>query len=67
MTYKFKKGQKVHVKFGEMFSATFQGPEVPTTQGPGLPITDRRIYRGEPEYKIKFFSGWWPERNLVEA
>ena len=67
MNYKFKKGDLVHVRFEEMFSSSFGGTPVYTTAGPGLPVTDRRLNQGEPEYKIKFFSGWWPERNLVEV
>lgn len=67
MEFKFKKGQRVHLLFGEMYSEIFRGPEVPTTKGPGLPITDRRINQGEPEYKVKFFTGWWKEKNLLEV
>jgi hypothetical protein len=67
MEFKFKKGQKVHVRFGEIFSSSFGGTPVYTTAGPGLPITDRRINQGEPEYKVKFFTGWWKEKNLLEV
>ena len=67
MEFKFKKGDLVHVMFGEMYSEVFRGGPAPTTKGPGLPITDRRLNKGEPEYKIKFFSGWWKEKNLMEV
>jgi hypothetical protein len=62
MEFKFKKGMKVHLIFGD--------PDLvgrPTTQGPGLVVTDRRINQGEPEYKVKFFTGWWNEECLQEV
>lgn len=65
MEFKFKKGQRVHLLFGEMYSDIFRGPDVPTTKGPGLRIKDCRIYRGEPQYKVECFTGWWNERNLL--
>ena len=65
MDFKFKKGQKVHVRFGEVFSSSFGGTPVYTTAGPGLRIKDCRIYRGEPQYRVEHFTGWWNEGNLV--
>ena len=67
MEFKFKKGDLVHVMFGEMYSEVFRGGPAPTTQGPGLRVKDCRVYQGEPQYKVECFTGWWPERNLVEV
>ena len=67
MDFKFKKGQKVHILFGELFSSSFSGPPVYSTRGPGLRVTDRRVYRGEPQYKVECFAGWWNEANLQEV
>jgi hypothetical protein len=65
MEFKFKKGERVHILFGEMYSDIFRGSSAPQTKGPGLRIKDRRIYQGEAQYKIECFTGWWAERNLV--
>jgi hypothetical protein len=67
MEFKFKKGQKVHVRFGEIFSSSFGGTLVYTTAGPGLRIKDRRVHQGEPQYKVESFVGWWNEANLQEV
>lgn len=67
MNYKFKKGDLVHVRFVEMFSSSFGGTPVYTTEGPGLRVKDCRVHQGEPQYKVECFTGWWPERNLVEV
>ena len=64
MEFKFKKGQKVHVRFGEIFSSSFGGTGL-YTAGPGLPGPKNQS--GEPEYKVKFFTGWWKEKNLLEV
>lgn len=64
--FKFKKGDKVHVKFTEMFSTCF-GAGVP---GPGIcsEITDCRVHPdGKNQYKIKSFTGWWDEVTLQEV
>ena len=62
--FKFKKGDKVHVKFTEMFSTCFGGG---FTTGPGIcsEITDCRVHPdGKNQYKIKCFTGWWDECTL---
>lgn len=65
MEFKFKKGERVHLLFGEMYSSIFRGGSEPQTKGPGLRIKDCRIHQGEPQYKVECFTGWWDERNLV--
>ena len=67
MDFKFKKGQKVHIRFGELFSSSFGGTPVYTTQGLGLRIKDRRVHQGVPQYKVECFTGWWNEANLQEV
>lgn len=66
MEFKFKIGDKVHVKFTEMFSVCF-GAGVPN---PGIcsEITDCRVHPdGKNQYKIKCFTGWWDEVTLQEV
>ena len=66
--FKFKKGDKVQVKFVEMFSSAFGGSSFYTTEGAGYVITDRRVHPdGKNQYKLKSFTGWWDECTLEPA
>ena len=64
---KFKKGDKVLIKFSNMFMSTFCGTVTAQTSEPSK-ITDCRVHAdGRNQYKIKGFTGWWFEDNLVKA
>ena len=69
MEFKFKIGDKVHIKFTEMFSTLFCAPGFGTTSSAlGGVITDSRVHPdGKNQYKIKGFTGWWDEVTLQEA
>ena len=67
MNFKFKKGDKVHVKYTDMLSTYFGGG---LSVGPGIcsEITDCRVHPdGKHQYKIKSFTGWWDECTLELA
>ena len=66
--FKFKKGTQVQIKFTEMFSAIFGGGGFGNASSAiGGKITDRREYKGIPQYKVSGFTGWWNEETLQEA
>lgn len=66
MNFKFKIGDKVHVKFTEMFSACF-GTGI-ASPGINRTITDRRVHPdGKNQYKLRGFTGWWDEVTLQEV
>ena len=68
MEFKFKKGDKVHVKFTEMFSTFFGSSLFNTDPGICSEITGRRVHPdGKNQYKLKGFTGWWDEVTLQEA
>ena len=62
--FKFKKGDKVVIETGKMFTATFGGPVNTTTTEPSE-ITDCREHGRTAQYKVKGFTGWWDESNLT--
>lgn len=64
--FKFKKGDKVVITTGKMFTAIFGGPVNTSTTEPSK-ITDCREHNGIIQYKVKGFTGWWNENNLQEA
>lgn len=64
--FKFKKGDKVHVKFTEMFSACFGSNSFNADPGICSEVTDSRKHLdGKNQYKLKGFTGWWDEVTLV--
>lgn len=68
MEFKFNKGDKVHVKFTEMFSTCFGSN--PFNADPGIysEVTDTRKHPdGKNQYKLKGFIGWWDEVTLQEV
>ena len=68
MEFKFKKGDRVHVKFTEMFSACFGSNPFNSDPGIGSEVTDRRQHPdGKYQYKLKGFTGWWDECTLEHA
>jgi hypothetical protein len=69
MEFKFKRGNKVHILFGEIFSSTFGGDPLNNRSftGEGLKITSLRNHNGVAQYKVEGFTGWWNEDNLQEA
>lgn len=62
---KFKKGDKVIINLGAMFTNTFGGPIDNSTSEPTI-ITDCRIYNGNNQYKVKGYVGWWNETALTK-
>lgn len=69
MNFKFKKGDKVKIKYGEMFAKTLGGVEdqMQTIIG-DFEITDRKNSVGTMyHYKLKGLKGWWEESHLVAA
>ena len=63
----FKKGDKVLIKFSNMFTSTFYGAVTAMTSEPSK-ITDCRVHAsGRNQYKVKGYSGWWNEDNLIKA
>lgn len=65
--FKFKKGDKVLIKISNMFGMTFCGTVQAQTSEPSK-ITDTRVHaNGRPQYKVKGYSGWWFEENLIKA
>lgn len=63
---KFKKGDKVIITIGNMFTAAFGGLVNTSTTEPSK-ITDCRVHNGVAQYKVKGFTGWWNEECLQEA
>lgn len=63
MEFKFKKGDKVIITIGNMFTAAFGGLVNTSTTEPSK-ITDCRVHNNENQYKVKGFTGWWPEHSL---
>lgn len=63
MDFKFKKGDKVNIAIGNIFTGAFGGP-VNTSTTELSKITDCRVHNGENQYKVKGFIGWWNEDNL---
>ena len=69
MEFKFKIGDKVYIKYTDMFSTLFGAPGfgAPSPALGGV-ITDRRVHRdGKNQYMIKGFTGWWDEVTLKEV
>lgn len=64
--FKFNKGDKVLITVGNMFTAAFGGLVNTSTTEPSK-ITDYRVHNGAAQYKVKGFTGWWNEDNLVKA
>lgn len=65
--FKFKKGDMVLIQISNMFSMTFCGMATAQTSEPSK-ITDIRVHaNGRPQYKLKGYSGWWFEENLIKA
>ena len=64
--FKFKKGDKVVIETGKMFTAAFGGPVNTSTTEPSK-IMDCREHNGTNQYKVKGFTGWWDESNLMEV
>lgn len=57
---KFKKGDKIIIKIGSMFTSSFDGPIDNSNSEPSV-IRDCRVYKGKNQYKIKGYVGWWDE------
>ena len=64
--FKFKKGDKVVIETGKMFTAAFGGPVNTSTTEPSK-IMDCREHNSTNQYKVKGFTGWWDESNLMEV
>lgn len=64
--FKFKKGDKVVIETGKMFTAAFGGPVNTSTTEPSK-ITDYREHNGTNQYKVKGYTGWWNESDLKEV
>lgn len=66
MNFKFKIGDKIHVKFTEMFSNCF-GTGI-ASPGINRIVIDRRVHPdGKNQYKLRGFTGWWDEVTLQEV
>ena len=64
----FKIGDKVQIKFTDMFSTFFGGGGFGNASSAlGGTIKDYRVYKGKTQYKVSGFTGWWDEVNLQEA
>lgn len=64
---KFKKGDRVLIKISNMFSMTFCGSATTQTSEPSK-ITACKVHaNGRNQYKVKGYSGWWFEDNLIKA
>ena len=67
MEFKFKKGDKVIINLSNMFTTTFCG-SVQAQTSEASKITDSRVHaNGRNQYKVKGYSGWWYEDNLIKA
>lgn len=59
--FRFTRGQWVEVKL------PFGNPEDPDTPGFKAQVILREMKDGEPKYRLKNFTGWWPENTLQEV
>ena len=67
MEFKFKKGDKVLINLSNMFVSTFCGTVTAQTSEP-CKIADTRVHaNGRSQYKLKGYSGWWNEENLIKV
>lgn len=62
---KFKKGDKVVINLGNMFTNIFGGLIDNSISEPTV-ITDCRIYKGNNQYKVKRYIGWWNETDFTK-
>ena len=64
---KFKKGDKVFINLSNMFATSFCG-SINAQTSEASKITDCRVHpNGRNQYKVKGYSGWWFEENLIKA